>query len=163
MKKSCKSENQEHSKICEDFGKTRNEDSRGLVRLYSGRNCVSRYRGKLFGGKHLKRRKNVEFGPRTHNHAPMAWFMNIGHGQLGTHMLLEHVLCASCIQNVWGVKVTFLAFLLVKPAFLAQTQVETLTINTSLPHSEFLVQNWSSSRIRKFLRFGGVFMFSLFF
>ena len=27
MKKSCKLANQEHPKICEDFGKTKNEDS----------------------------------------------------------------------------------------------------------------------------------------
>jgi hypothetical protein len=39
-KKSCKLANQEHPKICEDFGKIKNEDSIGLRRLYSGRNYV---------------------------------------------------------------------------------------------------------------------------
>jgi hypothetical protein len=51
----------------------------------------------------------------------------------------------------------------VKPALLAQTQVETLTINTSLPYSEFLVLNSGSSRGRKLWRFRRVFIFSLIF
>jgi len=79
-------------KICEDFGKIKKEDSKGLRRLYRGRNSVPRSRGKLFGRKHLKRQKNKEFGPGTHNHAPRAW-------PLGHSHALGHVLCAPCIQN----------------------------------------------------------------
>jgi len=49
----------------------------------------------------------------------------------------------------------------VKPTLLAQTQVETLTINTDLPHSKFLVQNCGSSRGRQLWSFKRVFIFSL--
>jgi len=68
MKKSCKSANQEHPKNCEDFGNTKNEYSKGLKRLYNGRNYVLRPRRKLFGKKHLKRWKigGTEHGQQYH-------------------------------------------------------------------------------------------------
>jgi len=57
-----------------------------------------------------------------------------------------------------------IAFVFVgKAAFLAQTQLEISTINTSLPHSEFLVQNCGSSRGRLLWIFGREFIFSLIF
>ena len=108
---------QEHPKICEDFGKIKNEDSRSLKRLYRGRNSVPKSRGKLFRGKHLKRRKNGEFGPGTHTHPPRACH-------------------APTTSKMRGAKAFFPSFLWVKHPFLAQSQVESLTINTNLPHSE---------------------------
>jgi len=39
----------------QDFGKTKNEDLRGLMRLYIGRNSVPKFRGKLFDDEDLKR------------------------------------------------------------------------------------------------------------
>ena len=127
-------------KICEDFGKTENEDSRGLKRLYSGRNSIPKFRDKLFEDENLKRRKIEETGPRKQHHACRAHAMRLEHGFCYTPMRLEHGACAPSIQNTWGASV-FSCFLWVKPAFLAQTQLETLNINTSLPHSEFLIQN----------------------
>jgi len=103
MKKSCKSANQEHPKICKHFGKIKNK-TRGLTR-----NFVPRSRNKLFERKHLKRRKNREFGPRHTT-------MRLGHGHWGTHMRLEHVLCVPCIQNVWGESV-FSCFFMGKARF----------------------------------------------
>jgi len=50
-----------------------------------------------------------------------------------------------CASENAGHKRLFLLLFWVKHALLAQTQAETLTINTSLPHSEFLVQNCGSS------------------
>jgi len=47
-----------------------------------------------------------------------------------------------------GTNVVSCLFFGVKPTLLAQTQTETLTINTSLPHLEILVQNCVSSRGR---------------
>jgi len=43
----------------------KNEDSRGLRRLYIGRNLVSKFRGKLFEEENLKTTKIEEFGPRS--------------------------------------------------------------------------------------------------
>jgi len=43
--------------------KTKNEDSRGLNRLYIGRNSVSEFQGKLFEDEDLKMTKIEEFGP----------------------------------------------------------------------------------------------------
>jgi len=71
-KKSCKSAKQEHPKISEELGKIKNENSRGLRRLYRGRNSVSRSQDNLYESKHPKRRKNGEKGPVTHLHAPRA-------------------------------------------------------------------------------------------
>jgi len=47
---------------CQDFGNTKNEDSRGLRRHYKGRNSVSKFRGKLFEDENLKTMKIEEFG-----------------------------------------------------------------------------------------------------
>jgi len=49
---------EELSRLWED----KNEDSRGLKRLYIGRNYVSKFRGKLFEDKNLKTTKIKEFG-----------------------------------------------------------------------------------------------------
>jgi len=54
MKKSCKSTTQEHPKICEDFGKTKNEDPGGLRRLNSRRNFVPKFQYKSLEDKNLK-------------------------------------------------------------------------------------------------------------
>ncbi|RHN51917.1 hypothetical protein MtrunA17_Chr6g0474481 [Medicago truncatula] len=81
MKKSCKSANQEHPKICEDFGKTKNEDSRGLRRLYSGRNFVPKFQGNLFEDVDLKRRKIEKTGHKKHFYAPRTHVMCLEHGK----------------------------------------------------------------------------------
>jgi len=73
MKKSCKSANQEHLKNCQDFGKTRNEDSRGLIRLYIGKNVVPKFREKLLEDEDLKTTKIRETGPRKQYYAPWAY------------------------------------------------------------------------------------------
>jgi len=57
-------------KNCEDFGKTKNADSSGLKRLYSGKNSVPKFRGKLFEDKDLKTTKIGETGPRKQKLAP---------------------------------------------------------------------------------------------
>jgi len=44
-----------HLKTYEDFGKTMNEDSRGLGRHYKGRNYVPKSQDILYGNKHPKR------------------------------------------------------------------------------------------------------------
>jgi len=75
---------------------------------------------------------------------------------------LGHAPCAPSIWNARGAGV-ILCFLWVKLAFLAQTQLETLTINTILPHSEFLVQNCGSSIGRQLWSFRRVSIFSLIF
>jgi len=46
------------------FKETKNEDSRGLIRLTNGRNSVPKFRGTLFEDDDLKRREIEEFGPR---------------------------------------------------------------------------------------------------
>jgi len=123
--------------------KTKNEDSRGLMRVTRGKNFVPKFRGKLFEDEDLKRRKIRECGPRKRWHAPNAWFSMLSHA-LGT-LAMRPVHFEKC----WA-QASFPAFLWVKPTILAQTQVETLTINTSLRHSEFFVQNCSISRERQF-------------
>jgi len=50
---------------CYDFGKTNNEDSRGLMRLYIARNSISKFRGKLFEDENLKTTRIKDFGPRS--------------------------------------------------------------------------------------------------
>jgi len=50
---------EELSRVWED----KNEDSKGLMRLYIGRNIVSKFRGKLFENKNLKTTKIEEIGP----------------------------------------------------------------------------------------------------
>jgi len=79
MKKSCKSENQEHLKTCEDFGMIKNEDSRGLRRFYNGR-IVPKFRWKLFEDEYLKRRKIGETWPGRLHNAPRAYAMRLEHG-----------------------------------------------------------------------------------
>jgi len=65
-------------KNCEDFGKTKNEDSRGLI--YSGRNSILKLQGKLFEDEDLKATKIGETRPGNAIpyalgtcHAPWAW------------------------------------------------------------------------------------------
>jgi hypothetical protein len=60
---SCKSANQEHLKNFQEFGKTKNEDSRDFRRLHIGRNYVPKFRGKLFEDEDLKTTKIGEIGP----------------------------------------------------------------------------------------------------
>jgi hypothetical protein len=43
----------------------KNEDSRGLKRLYIGWNFVSKFRGKLFENEYLKTTKIEEMGPES--------------------------------------------------------------------------------------------------
>jgi len=68
-------------KICENFGKTKNEDSRGIKRLYNGRNSVPKFRGKLFEDEDLKRRKIGETRPMKQYHVPRAHAMRLEHSK----------------------------------------------------------------------------------
>jgi len=43
-----------HLKTCEEFGKIKNEDLRGLRRHYRGRNSIPRSQDILYGSKHPK-------------------------------------------------------------------------------------------------------------
>jgi len=72
-----------------------------------------------------------------HEKMPRAWnlhTMHLGNDMGCTHMLPLHA-------KMRGASVFFCFCFWVKPALLAQTQVKTLTINTSIPRLEFLVQN----------------------
>jgi len=89
MKKPCKLANQEHLKNCEVFVKTKNEDSRGRRRLYSGRNSVPKFQGKLFEDEDLKTTKSAKLGPRRQCHAPRACEI--------INILLGHIACAKGI------------------------------------------------------------------
>jgi hypothetical protein len=51
-------------KNCQDFGKTKNEDSRGLRRLYIGRNYVPKFQCRLFENEDLKTTTIGEIGPK---------------------------------------------------------------------------------------------------
>jgi len=76
---------QELSRPWED----KNEDSRGLKRLYIGRNYVSKFRGKLFEDENLKTTKIEDFGPGraikctqgicNNAYAPKAYWMRLKH------------------------------------------------------------------------------------
>jgi len=55
----------------------------------------------------------------------------------GTHSCARHSSHVHRVPKKCGAQASFPAFWWVKPALLAQTQVETFTINTNLPHSEF--------------------------
>jgi hypothetical protein len=57
-------------KTCEDFAKTTNEDSRGLIRHYKGRNYVPKSQDILYGSKHPKRQRNRQLRVKLHTHAP---------------------------------------------------------------------------------------------
>ena len=95
--------------------------------------------------------------------------MRLGHYQCTQGMVLPSLSCAWHTNNVprapenSGHICIFLFIFWVNHALFAQTQVETLTINISLPHSEFLVQNWSSSRGRRLWSLRSVSIFSLIF
>jgi len=89
-----------------------------------------KFRGKLFEDEDLKQRKIGELGPRNRHHAPSACF--------GVH---SHA--PRAFKN-GGRNRLFLLLCWVKPTLLAQTQVETITINTNLPHSKILIQNCGS-------------------
>jgi len=52
-------------KSCQEFGKTNNEDSKGLRKLYIGRYSVSKFWGKLFEDEDLKTTKIEEIGPES--------------------------------------------------------------------------------------------------
>jgi len=85
--------NQEHLKICEDFGKTKNKDTIGLMRLYSGVNFVPKFRDKLFEDEDLKRRKIGETKPRKLCHAPRAWLLPHPHAPRAWCMHPKHPKC----------------------------------------------------------------------
>jgi len=128
-------------------------------------------RGKLFEDEDLKTTENRRLGPKERQmhlgHLKCAYGMKINFMRLGN--ATRNSLCAPCISHAprackkSGRNCLFLLLFWVKLAPLTQTQVETLTINTSLRHSEFLVQNWSSSRGRQLWSFGRVSIFSLIF
>jgi hypothetical protein len=147
------------------------------MRITRGRNYVPKFRGKLFEDEDLKRHKIGKFGPMKWCHAPSTW-----EKCLAREKILGHGIHRPCAQGIfhasraWFVRHSHapcavsmrpihmkMVLLWVKPALFAQTQVETLTKYTSLPHSEFLVQNCGSSKGRQLWSFRRVSIFSLIF
>jgi len=60
-----------HLKIYVVLRKMKNEDSRGLIRLYKGNNYFHKFQDILHRRKHLKRRRKHAFQHITHSQAPM--------------------------------------------------------------------------------------------
>jgi hypothetical protein len=90
----------------------------------------------------------MHLGHELTSHAPREFSMRLEHALSLSLMRLGHFICARACKKS-GHNCLFLLPLWVKKlALLAQTQVETLTINTILPHLEFLIQNYSISRGR---------------
>jgi len=134
------------------LGKMKNEDSRGLRRLYKGRNYVPKFQGNFHRSKHLKRRRNMHFGTwksgtcapgwmqepgawRYNAHAPGAWngalgawrrFSSKAHAPRAWPKRAEHGDLRKKLQfcDVF--------------ALLAQVQVEIFPVNTAL-----LIHNFS--------------------
>jgi len=48
----------------------KNDDSRGLIRLYEGRNFLPKFQDILRRSKHSKRQRNIRFQHCRHSHAP---------------------------------------------------------------------------------------------
>ena len=70
--------NQEHLKIYEDFGKTKNEDSRGPWRLLQWEELCSQVLRQVIWRRKPKNTKIRETRPRRSSHAPRAiqnWYM----------------------------------------------------------------------------------------
>ena len=135
------------------------------MRLYIGRNSVPKFRGKFFEDEDLKTTKIREIGPKKEQSCAQGMGIRPYAPRICAklhYMRLGHALCAPSISNARGACL-ILFVLWVYPAFLAQTQLEISIINTSIPHSEFLVQNQSSSSGRRLWSFGRVFIFSLIF
>jgi hypothetical protein len=97
-------------------------------------------RGKLFEDEDLKTTENRRLSPEGRQNAPRAFEICLGHYPYawGMHWGMHYaphasVMCRACKNS--GRNCLFLLRFWIKFALLAQTQVETLTINTSLPHS----------------------------
>jgi hypothetical protein len=88
----------------------------------------------------------------------MDWMLPFG---VSINCLTKSITFSKLVDE--GVHALYYSFLWVKPAFLAQTHLEISTINTSLPHSEFHVQNCGSSRGRLLWSFGREYIFSFIF
>jgi hypothetical protein len=81
------------SKTFEDFGKTMNEDSRGLGRHYKGRDFVPKSQDILYGSKHPKDEETSNFTPGSSTYVPRAWqnmpmrpAMHLGHAGRGSEL-----------------------------------------------------------------------------
>jgi len=59
-------------KTCKDLGKTMNEDSRGIIRNYKGRNYVLKSQDILYGRKHLKDEETDDYAQENNTYAPRA-------------------------------------------------------------------------------------------
>jgi len=106
-----------------------NKDSRGLRRLYRGRNFVPRSQDILYGSIHPKDGKTEKKDlKRTH--------IRLGHGFYHTHMRLGHGVCAQGTEKC-GSKLLYPTLLWEKSSFWAQLQVETLPINTAFINHNF--------------------------
>jgi len=139
--------------------KTKNEDLGGLNRLRNGRNSIPKVLRQVIWRQRPKTTENRIIGPRKQTPCAKGMEKCLVHG--------FHIPCAygiyhapSACKNV-GHNCLFLLLCWLIPTLLALTQVETLTINNSLPYSEFLVQNCGSSRGRQLWSFGRVSIFSL--
>ena len=124
-------------KNCQDFGKTKNEDSWCLRRIYIGWNYVPKFRGKLFEDEDLKTTENQRLGPEERqngprvfekclghdlaSHVPRAFTMCLGHETFFTLIRRGDFLCGPCMKKS-GRNCLFLLLFWVKPTLLAQTQ-----------------------------------------
>jgi len=130
------------------------------MRLYIGRNSVPKFRGKFFEDEDLKTTKIREIGPKKEQSCAQGMAIRPYAPRICAklhYMRLGHALCAPSISNARGACL-ILFVLWVYPAFLAQTQLEISIINTSIPHSEFLVQNGGRSRGRLLWSFGRIYL-----
>jgi len=82
--------------------------------------------------------KTENFGPKNHFHAPKACTMH-----------LRHRVCAQSTEKVRG-KTDFSCFFVGKARFLGRTSGENFPNKYYIPHSPFLIQNWSTSIGRRF-------------
>ena len=134
-----------HRGIYVVLGKTKNEGSRGLKRLYKGRNSVPKFQDILHWRNHLNRQRKQAFQHRKHNEAPLhprcckkrpdPYRRRLGHRPV-RHMRLAHGLggCAWFLAK----KVTFVTFSTPRACIISPSQVETFPVNTT-----FLIHNFS--------------------
>jgi len=136
--------------------KTKNEYSRGLKRLYKGRNFVPKFQETLHRSKQLKRRRNRRFStPKVSHRRLVDETMCLEHGAT-RNMRLTHgivlqahggsldarqvcfgdVLCATNMLPCYKSR-NFVTFFPFKPTVLAQVQLENFHIIAAFLNHNF--------------------------
>lgn len=126
--------NARHQKICEDLGKMKNEDSRGLIRLYKGRNYVPKFQDTLHRSKHLRRQRTKHFQHRTYSQAPR--HIRGSHAPMNFH-------CGACALRS---KALFYDFFMKKTRAFNPKSGENCPYKCCFPHSLFSHLERSGSR-----------------